>query len=127
VALAGASFDAEAWRDGTWEGFPDGLVFVPRLLCTTRDGAHVLTLSHLVASDDDVASIAGALADDASRWLTAETLENGASPDETRRAVNEVHEEWDDSVRDLVERIGRGEAEKVVLARRVLLQLDRAF
>jgi isochorismate synthase len=127
VALAGASFDAEAWRDGTWDGFPDGLVFVPRLLCTTRDGVYTLTLSHLVASDDDITSIAEALADDAKRWLAAETLENDASADGMRRAVNEVHEEWDDSVRDLVGRIGRGEAEKVVLARRVVLQLDRAF
>ena len=119
VALAGFTFDAEAWRDGTWDGFPDGLVFVPRLLCATRDGVHALTLSHLVASDDDVASIAGALSDDAGRWLPPMRLKTVRPPDGARRAVNEVHEEWDDSVRDLVERIGRGEAEKVVLARRV--------
>src|SRR5687767_1773376 len=50
LALAGFRFDAEAWRDGTWDGFPDGLVFVPRVLCAARDGHETLTLSHLVAS-----------------------------------------------------------------------------
>src|SRR6478672_12813909 len=33
MALAGFGFDADAWRDGTWDGFPDGVIFIPRLLC----------------------------------------------------------------------------------------------
>ena len=127
LALAGFAFDAEAWRDGTWDGFPDGLVFVPRLLCASRDGRDTLTLSHLVAADDDVASIAEALSADANRWLTAKALSHRRTATGNQSAATEVHEEWDDSVRDLVARIGQGEAEKVVLARRVLLKLDRAF
>jgi isochorismate synthase len=127
VALAGFAFDAEAWRDGTWDAFPDGLVFVPRLLCSTRKDTHTLTLNHLVASDADVATIASTLGADANRWLTAAAPSSAASSYEGQRAVEEVHEEGDDSVRDLVDRIGRGEAEKVVLARRVLLKLDRGF
>jgi isochorismate synthase len=42
-------------------------------------------------------------------------------------AATEVHEQWDDDVRDLVVRIERGEAEKVVLARRVVLKLEAPF
>lgn len=127
LALSGFAFDAEAWSDGTWDAFPDGLVFVPRLLCVTRDEVHTLTLSHLISFDSDIPAIAEALAADAMHWLNAGRPYKEASARDAQRAVNEVHEAWDDSVRDLVDRIGRGEAEKVVLARRVQLRLGRPF
>jgi isochorismate synthase len=127
IALAGFCFDAAAWRDGTWEGFPDGLVFVPRLLVTTRDGASTLTYSHLVSADEDVARVAETLAADASRWLGATSPVTTRAASRDHGGASEVHEQWDDDVRDLVQRIGRGEAEKVVLARRVALKLDAGF
>jgi isochorismate synthase len=127
LSLAGFAFDPEHPDDVAWFGFPDALLVLPRLLFV-RSGAHLfLTVNALVSEESD-AAIADDLAGLASRLVTE-------APDQPQDDVPaslldpgpDAHVYWNDSVRSLTHAIARGDAEKVVLARRVQVEAAGGF
>jgi len=126
LLFAGFAFDQTQAHAPEWSTFPDGLVTLPSVLFATRDGRSQLTMNRLVQADDDVEAVAQALVRDALRCYETTPVSNTtAAPSEPQDP--DGHEAWDQSVRGLVESIARGEAEKVVLARRVSLDLGGSF
>ncbi len=117
LLLGGFAFDPRRPSTGAWAGFPDGLLTLPRFLLTATPGAAWLTLNAVMRPDRPIEVEARAL-----RRLRAVL----AAPDAAPRAPDPPgpltlldccpSTEWMAIVRSAVDRIRRGEFEKVVLA-----------
>ena len=118
VLLGGFSFDPLRPSTAPWRSYPAGLLTLPRFVLTSTPEQTWLTINTLVSPDRageaearDIELARSLLAGPADDLLRGPVL---APPrvDEPRPAT-----EWKDLVRSAVERIRRGELEKVVLAR----------
>ena len=125
VAFAGFRFGTEGPVDPAWQAYPDGLVWLPRLLFLRRDGHAWLTANLIVdaAADPDAASEA-LLSELAAASPEAEkgglvTPASGSDP--LRR------DRWEREAAALIESIEGGGVEKVVLARQALLSAAAPF
>ncbi len=99
---------------------------LPRLLFV-RSGAHLfLTVNVLVAEDTDPA-VADDLAALASRLMAETPDAEDAAPASLLDPGPDAHAYWNESVRSLTAQIASGEAEKVVLARRVQVESQTGF
>ena len=111
-----------------WRDFPEALVVVPRILVTGHGEERSLTLNALVSPTEDVTATAAALRMEVTRASVAsgEGAEaNHGTPLGPPPALG--HDEWCRDVADLAARIEAGEAEKVVLARRVTVESEAPF
>jgi len=128
LSFAGFSFDPGAAEDPAWFGFAEALLVVPKVL-VSRAGSHLfVTTNALIDEGEDVEAEARAIEKTVSRVLALEVRQASAS----RRARlldpgPEARDYWDESVRGLTGAIARGEAEKVVLARRVQVEAEGGF
>jgi isochorismate synthase len=125
VCFGGFAFDnANGHAASEWASFPEAQVVVPRLLFAQQGDSRSLTLNALVAPDSDVESIAALLMNDA-RHAFGVTPAAGAGPASCLIPDGEAERErWRQGVRSLTDLIGAGEAEKVVLARRVAVEAE---
>lgn len=120
-ALAGFSFDSEHCAV-EWAGFPDAMAFVPRLLYTSVGNDRYLTINVVVGAETNLNQAVSSLSED---------LACAATPSSNRPGLPCLHEvepeasdAWHARVRSLTDLIGRGEAEKVVLARRYVVEAE---
>ena len=124
VLLGGFAFDPLSPRTSLWEGFPDGLLIVPRLLLRSAPEGAALTVNTLVRSSNDTEYEAEQLAGDLGRmWAATEQ----AAPPRRQEATNGSYPlsaqdllpaaEWMEQVASTVKLIRAGAFEKVVLAR----------
>ncbi|HEX5368295.1 MAG TPA: isochorismate synthase [Dehalococcoidia bacterium] len=121
LSFAGFAFDPEHPDDVAWFGFPDALAVLPRLLFV-RSGAHLFLTVNLLASEDTDPSVVGDLAALAER-LIAEAPDDRDLPSSSLLDPGpDAHAYWNESVRGLTAQIAHGEAEKVVLARRIQVE-----
>jgi menaquinone-specific isochorismate synthase len=128
LSFAGFAFDPEHPDSVAWYGFPDALLVLPRLLIA-RSGAHLFVTANLLVEASDVSSglvdsiskLAGRLFEPARAGATAITPAHLLDPGPDARVY------WDESVQGLTAAIGRGEADKVVLARRVQVECQGGF
>jgi len=109
-----------------WDGYPAGLLTLPRLLLSTDDGVTTLTANLLVNPDRAVESdLTGVLrlADDVLR------RHDESSRDHSDGCVSDVRPrgEWEDLVAEGAAACGDGLFEKVVLARSVRVRADHSF
>ena len=123
VFLGGFSF-APAGESPEWEGFPNALLVLPRLLFIWRGESCWVTVNALAGPDGDAQRTLRALASEAGSLL--------------RENENPVHHEvseasaccectdddpWKETVADAVDRVRKGAVDKLVLARRVQMRL----
>jgi isochorismate synthase len=128
LSFAGFAFDPDHPDNVAWFGFPDALLVLPRLLIA-RSGAHLfLTANLLVEASDEPSGLVDGISKLAARLLETarpETPDKGLAhlldPGPDARAY------WDESVQSLTAAIERGEAGKVVLARRVQVECQGGF
>ena len=124
VLLGGFAFDPAAERGPEWEGFPDALLVVPRLLFARQGESCWVTVNSLADPDGDALSRL--------RDLANET--RGVYPEDGRPAHREgsmgaalsegaADGPWKDAVAEVVDHIRRGAVDKLVLARRVQVRL----
>jgi isochorismate synthase len=111
-----------------WQAFPDAQATVPQLQFVRRRGEHFLTMNVLVDRDSDMNGIL----DGVSAVLAGVQKDGGAVGAHGAAPLqeNDVTDDaaaWCDSVSSLTSAIAAGEAEKVVLARRVELQCQAGF
>jgi isochorismate synthase len=125
LALAGFAFDPQQPKEERWRGFPDGLAVLPRLLLARRNGSCSLTVNALVDAHTNIDTAETAL----HRELEGAITTPAAAADAKTHVCHDssAKESWLANVVDLTDRIGAGEADKVVLARRVDLAADTAF
>lgn len=125
LALAGFSFDPEQPKEERWQAFPDGLCILPRLLFAHRDGRNTLTANALLEANTDIDVLNSALR----RELEGVLSTQPPPPDAEGYVIEDTDARvfWLDNVTDLTQRIGEGEADKVVLARRVEVEAAASF
>ena len=126
LAFAGFAFDPAHPDDVAWFGFPEALAIVPRFL-VARSGAHLFfTANLMVDANTDPAAALEDLRADAERLLAQLPPDHAAEP--TTRLLDpgpDARAYWNDSVAGLTGQIALGAAEKVVLARRVQVEVRR--
>ncbi len=119
LSFAGFAFDPAHADDVAWFGFPEAAVVLPRILLA-RSGAHLFFTVNVMAGPDTDLGCVIDLRNDIERLLAAPGAETDDTP--TTRLLDpgpEAHAYWNDSVDGLTQRIAAGDADKVVLARRV--------
>lgn len=122
--VGGFAFEPGGHQSEDWRGFLGAHLIVPRLLISSVAGQSWLTISALVGSDgepdadadsllDLLRAVAGS-GDIAGTESSSDVLNADLALDDRPAAAR-----WCDSVSEAVKAIGRGEFEKVVLARAV--------
>jgi isochorismate synthase len=125
VLIGGFSFDPLRTRTPLWNGFPAGLLILPRLLFSRHDDQQTLTLNCLVRASDDLDnlmySIGGEIARLSEILTTPTNLPGSASAEGPAYILREARpaEDWKALVSQAVRSIQQGEYVKVVLAREV--------
>lgn len=123
LLLGGFSFDPLRPPTELWAGFPDGLLMLPRLMLTQSDGASWLTINAVLTPEGTPAAALEAA-------LRAYELFDSEPPDLPARHADQLrHAEdvppalsWKAIVREIEQRLSRGELGKVVLARQYRVQ-----
>jgi isochorismate synthase len=125
LAFAGFAFDPLQADAERWQCFPDGLAVLPRLLFTRRGAVTSLTLNSFAGAGDDPAALARGLERELDAALAPAPRVSPATA--AAIAAGDARRAWLDNVADLTRRIAAGEADKVVLARRLELIADAPF
>ena len=121
LALAGFSFDPEHSCTTKWSGYPDALAFIPRLLYVRIGNDRYLTTNVLVDVETRIDTLVGAMAKDLARAITPMDPRAVELP-QLQETGPDARDAWEANVRSLTDLIARGEAEKVVLARRYTVE-----
>lgn len=120
VCMGGFAFDHRRQGDAWWEGYPHGLLMVPRLLFLSKGGSFWVVLSEMAGPDIDPAAAAGAMVEglrSLGSGLRDGTVESCHAIDITQD--DRTASRWRGAVAAAVGKIRGGAVEKVVLARRV--------
>jgi isochorismate synthase len=135
LAMGGFAFDPLRPATELWEGFPDGLLVVPRYLLTCMGGDTWLTVTTVLQPDGDAARSLGALLHDC-QTLLAEDTARATEPEQARgdgstgqpvvRNALPAHQ-WKAVVRELAHEMQESDLEKVVLARECLVHAAQPF
>ena len=128
VWLGGFAFEDDGAGSPTWSSFAPGSLFLPELSICRRGGRSFLTVNAVVASGED-AGRRGAELEARLASLRAEVSLPLLDPHPTARP--EIRgarspRAFEAAVEGATERIGRGEFEKVVLAREVIVSAGSA-
>lgn len=132
--FGGFSFDPLRARTSLWQGFPGGLLVLPRLLFSQRAQQVTLTLSCLVQPTANSADLASSLSAEATRFF--ELLETLPAFPHRTQSENQTYTlrdiwpaaSWKWLVDQTVRSIQQGNYAKVVLAREVeVLAGERPF
>jgi isochorismate synthase EntC len=123
ILMGGFSFDPLRPSTELWEGYPDGLLILPRFLLTQANGATLLTLNTVLHPDSSLAA-ATAAALRVYDLFDGEPLELGPAPAGQIRSAEDVPAaaEWQAIVRRVEQALRRGDLGKVVLARQYRVQ-----
>jgi salicylate biosynthesis isochorismate synthase/menaquinone-specific isochorismate synthase len=122
VALGGFAFAPSGGRSADWQGFAPASLHVPEVSIVRRAGEARLTVNVLAHPDDEPAELAARAAARAEELHTRPLPLLDPSPVEAARVAGAMPpEHYTAAVERAVERIRRGELEKVVLAREVLV------
>jgi isochorismate synthase len=127
VWVGGFAFDPEGAREPHWASFPPALMVMPELVLHRLGGRTYLTICAVSDPGSDPAEVTAGLA------ARVAALGDGALPlvdphptGSVRIASAAPPERFEGSVAAAVERIRRGELDKVVLAREVTVEAPRA-
>lgn len=123
VGFGGFAFDPLARRASLWDGFPDGMLILPRLSLRCESDGVILALNRLIAPDDDIGYRTGEMLRDLTRLPDALRSSQdiaGNNSDEPLITHDILPQrEWMDIVAGAIAGIRRGDYKKVVLARGV--------
>jgi isochorismate synthase len=128
LLMGGFSFDPLRPPTPLWDGYPDGLLVLPRYVLTSADGAAWLTLNTVLEPD----SVLDAEAEIISRiydLFEGDPLAAMLAPKSRIRSSVDVMpaEQWKAIVRQVEQNLRRGELGKVVLARQVHVEGQEPF
>jgi isochorismate synthase len=135
VLLGGFSFDPVHAHTELWQGFPDGLLILPRFLFHCDEQSATLTLNRAVQPETDFEQAANellTLANDVITMLAREQSLSILGEEHLERQVEMRDllpaERWKQVVADAVQEMRQGAYDKVVLARAIrLVDRQRSF
>lgn len=130
VYLGGFAFDDDHPASSAWDGFPGGLLVLPRLLLAVRDGAATLTLSTLLvpgADPDAEAESARSALERWGEWADADGDVVDRVVEVVERSEHPAPDTWTAAVAGAAADIRAGRYEKVVLARSLRLRARVPF
>lgn len=137
VLVGGFAFDPLSARDPMWDGFPDGLLILPRLLVTTQGARGWLSLNASIEASSDPAVEAERLLAHSGRLeaaiLWGQAVDEAAWPPGAALAQDagavQLDEgdttRWKDAVAVAARAVQVGRLQKAVLARRARARLPR--
>jgi isochorismate synthase len=128
LLMGGFSFDPLRPATPLWEGYPDGLLVLPRYVLTAADGAAWLTLNTVIAPGstlDAEIELMSRIYD----LFDGDPLAKLLVPGGRIRHSHDVMpaEQWKAIVRQVEQNLRRGELGKVVLARQVQVEGQQPF
>ncbi len=133
VLCGGFRFDPLSPHTALWEGFPDGLLMLPRILFARSSEGATLTVNTLVAPADDIEYCASVISSALRRLDAAIKSTEISRPREHSTAPERLSIEsmlpppvWMEQVAQAVKMIQRGAYQKVVLARGVSVTRESA-
>lgn len=122
LLLGGFAFDPAR----PWEEFPNGLMFLPRILLTSWNSSQWITLSVVIGPESNPVQESKILESLTHRLLAADALRLQSvrvSPE-----VEEVvPERWMESAEEVLKRVRRGEVQKAVFAQKVQVRIPEGF
>jgi len=126
LAIGGFAFRDRAAKAGPWKGFAAASLTVPEIAFARREGKCWLTAAAVVSGDDLVDEVAEALFAALARveGQTPQRAEEESGV-QSRIASALPPSHYESAVRRALESINRGEIEKVVLAREVIVERER--
>ncbi len=128
VWCGGFAFEPEGCREPQWSSFPPALMFLPELAVARHRGRTLVTLSALAGTGAEPAAAVRARLEARLAELGPATLPLADPHPTAATRIESVRApgEYELAVRAALERIGRGEVGKVVLAREVRVTAPRA-
>lgn len=133
ILFGGFSFDPLSQRTPLWEGYPDGLLILPRLLFHWNGYCAALTINQMIQPSTSIESYATKITSTVQRLCTlvedtaqSESEEEGAPPQHFTEHNLLSPAEWMARVDSVVGQIRRGAFSKVVLARAVAMTNDKS-
>src|SRR5215211_4989091 len=128
LLMGGFSFDPQRPAMPIWEGYPDGLLVLPRYVLTSADGAAWLTINTVFEPDsppDTAADIIARIYE----LFDGDPLSAGLSPVGGIRHGEDVMpaDQWKAIVRQVEQNMRRGDLGKVVLARQYRVEGRAVF
>ena len=124
LAAAGFAFDPTCPSSGAWDGFPEGMLLLPRVVLACVGDEATLTVNGMVGPKTSSAALAAS----AARRLMALIGEPWRAHDRTADLVQHdviAPQAWQALVGDAVAELRAGTMEKVVLARAVQVRAER--
>ena len=126
VALGGFAFAPDGGSSPAWEGFPPATLTVPEVSLARRAGRALATFAALAAPDDTPEDLVASVESRTAELREAPLPLLDPAPASPARVVGAMPpEHYLEAVSRAVERIGRAELEKVVLARAVEVHAAR--
>jgi isochorismate synthase len=125
VLFGGFRFDHLRPATETWEGFPDGLLVLPRWLFSQHAGQTTLTLSVVIRPTDDIARLLSTAHEELAGFVRlmerAPDALSAPGPIAQQLYAHDIWpaENWKQLVEQAVSVIRQGEYAKIVLAREV--------
>jgi isochorismate synthase len=133
VLCGGFRFDPLSPHTSLWEGFPDGLLVLPRMLFARNAEGATLTVNRLITASDDINCRNNEIIDELERLGSAIASEEISSLREKPTAPEQLRVQsmlppsvWMEQVAQAVKMIQRGTYQKVVLARGVSVTRESA-
>jgi isochorismate synthase len=128
ILMGGFSFDPLRPTTALWEGYPDGLLMLPRYMLTLLDGATWLTINTVLWPDSSLAAEAQAA-------LRVYDLFDGETTGADRAQRSQIRsaedvptaDQWKSIVRQVEQELRHGDLGKVVLARRYQVRGQALF
>jgi isochorismate synthase len=135
VLLGGFAFDPVHTHTELWQGFPDGLLILPRFLFHCDEQGAALTLNIAVQPEMDYTLVAHELVGTANAIMTLLAREPSTSPLREEHLECQVEMSdlllpgtWKQIVADAIDEMRQGAYDKVVLARAVqMVNRQRSF
>ncbi|GAB4213932.1 MAG: isochorismate synthase [Roseiflexaceae bacterium] len=129
LALGGFRFDPERSRDPLWEGFPDGLLTLPRILLACDGDACHLTVNTVLRPGEQPPEDLPVLLRRIGTLLAGarHTLAPTVATDPLRVTGGMAPAEWSTMLRGAIEQMAHDHMEKVVLARSSLVAGPHPF
>lgn len=126
ILFGGISFDDKVESDENWSPYSNGLFYVPQfMLSIVEDDKVFLTVNLYVQGSENIDQILSKLTAQENQLLTSKQVVKNNAFSTTFEKVDPSN--WYAQVEEVVNRIQKGEAEKVVLARQVRADFTSAI
>ncbi|MFN2747502.1 isochorismate synthase MenF [Bacillus sp. z60-18] len=126
LLFGGFSFDPLEKRERHWNGYGEGAFFIPSVMLTQTGEETFLTINKWKYPEEDIQSVLDCAKNAVSQLFNQKVLKVAEKRQPLCKGKKELHlQEWLGAVNQATEDIKKGNYDKVVLARDIVLTFDR--